>query len=83
MQETEGQFIVVYKHKALKVNGHSLFIPRVGESKSNRHRFKVQEKIFKGNLQASFYTQRVVGLWNELPREVVEMGTFTFKKIRY
>ena len=43
-------------------------LPRVGESRTRGH---------GGN----FFTQRAVGVWNELPEEVVEAGTFApFKK---
>ena len=35
---------------------------------------------FKGNITGGFFTQRVVGVWNELPDEVVYAGSFlTFK----
>ena len=30
---------------------------------------------FKGNIRGGFFTQRVVGVWNELPDEVVNAGS--------
>ena len=36
---------------------------------------------FKGNIRGDFFTQRVVGVWNELPDKVVNAGSLlTFKK---
>ena len=36
---------------------------------------------FKGNIREGFFTQRVVGVWNELPDNVVNAGSLlTVKK---
>lgn len=54
---------------------------RVGESRARRHRFKVNGERFYRNLRGNIFTQRVVGVWNVLPEEVIEAGTnATFKK---
>ena len=54
--------------------------PRVEESITRGHRFKVRGARFKGDVRGRFLTQRVVGAWNSLPGEVVEADTIvTFK----
>ena len=54
--------------------------PRVEESITRGHRFKVQGARFKGDVRGKFFTQRVVGAWNSLPGEVVKANTIvTFK----
>ena len=49
--------------------------PRVGESITRGHRFKVQGARFKEDVRDKFFTQRVVGAWNLLPGEVMEADT--------
>ena len=39
------------------------------------HTFKVRGGKIKGDVQGKFFKQRVVGAWNALPEEVVEVGT--------
>ena len=54
--------------------------PRVEESITRGHRFKVRGVRFKGDVRGRFFTQRVVGAWNSLPGKVVEADTIvTFK----
>lgn len=44
-------------------------------------RFKVRRKRFKGDLISRFFTNSVVGKWNELPADVVEAVTIiTFER---
>lgn len=48
------------------------------ESKTRGRRFTTKGKRFKRDLHVKvFSTQRVVGIWNELPEVVVEAGTKT------
>ena len=55
--------------------------PKVGESKTRGHRFKVRGERYKSVQRGSFFTQRVVSVWNKLPEVVVEAGTIlSFKK---
>ena len=61
------------------VDSQKLF-PRVEESITRGHRFKVRGASFKGDVQGKFFTQRVVGAWNSLLGEVVEADAIvTFK----
>ena len=63
-----------------KVDSQHLF-PKVGESKTRGHRFKVRGERYKSVQRGNFFTQRVVSVWNELPEVVVETGTIlSFKK---
>lgn len=54
---------------------HTL-LPWVGESKNRRHKFKVRKASFNTNTRGNF-TQRVVGVCNELSVEVVEVDITT------
>ena len=55
--------------------------PKVGESKTRGHRFKVRGERYKSVQRGSFFTQSVVSVWNKLPEVVVEAGTIlSFKK---
>ena len=48
---------------------------------ANSLRFKVRGARFKGDVRGRYFTQRVVGAWNSLLREVVEADTVvTFKR---
>ena len=49
--------------------------PRVEESITRGHRFKVRGARFKGDVRGRFFTQSVVGAWNSLPGQVVEADT--------
>ena len=50
-----------------RVDSQKLF-PRVKESITRGHRFKIQGARFKGDDRGKFFTQRMVGAWNLLPR---------------
>ena len=79
----KGNLTEVYKiMKGMdRVDSQKLF-PRVEESITRGHRFKVRGVMFKGDVQGKFvFTQRVVGAWNSLPGEVVEADTIvSFKR---
>ena len=49
-----------------RVDSQKLF-PRVEESITRGHRFKVRGARFKGDVRDKFFTQKVVGAWNSLP----------------
>ena len=55
--------------------------PRVKESITRGHRFKVRGAMFKGDVRGRFFfLNRVLGAWNPLLGEVVEADTVgTFK----
>ena len=57
-----------------KVDSQYLF-PKVGESKTRGHRFKVRGERYKSVQRGKFFTQRVVSVWNKLPEVVVEVCT--------
>ena len=62
-----------------RVDSLKLF-PRVKESITRGHKFKVRGARFKGDVRGKFFTRRVVGAWNLLPGEVVEVDAIvTFK----
>jgi len=77
-----GDLIEVYKmmRGIDKVDSQHPF-PKVGKSKTRGHRFKVRGKRYKRVQRGNVFTQRVVSVWNELPKAVVEGGTIlSFKK---
>ena len=49
-----------------RVDSQKLF-PRVEESITRGHSFKVQGARFEREVRGKFFTQRVVGAWNSLP----------------
>ena len=62
-----------------RVNSQKLF-PRVEESITRGHRFKVRGASFKRDVRGRFFTQCVLGVWNSLPGKVVEVDmVVTFK----
>ena len=66
--------------KCHRVDSQKLF-PRVEESITRRHSFKVRGARFKGDVRGKFFfTRRVLGAWNSLPGEVMDVDTVvTFK----
>lgn len=69
-----GDLIEVSKVKVKdvdKVDGHS-----VGESIISGH-IKVRGERFKRDLSGTFFKQRVVDIWLELPEEAVELALIT------
>ena len=50
------------------------------------HKFKVKGGRYRGDVRGRFFTQRVAGVWNALPVEVVvseSLGTFKRLLDRY
>jgi len=77
-----GELIEVYKimRGIDKVDSQHLF-PKVGESETRGHRFKVRGDRFRRVQRGNIFTERVVSVWNELPEAVVVAGTIlSFKK---
>ena len=63
-----------------QVDSQHIF-PKVGESKTRGHRFKVRGERHKKVQRGNFFTQRVVNVWNKLPEVIVEASTIlSFKK---
>ena len=55
--------------------------PKVGESKTRGHRFRVRGERYRSVQRGNCSTERVVSVWNKLPEVVVEVGTIlSFKK---
>ena len=77
-----GDLIEVYKimRGTDQLDSQYLF-PKVGESKTRGHRFKVRGERYKRVQRDNFFTQRVMSVWNKLAEVVVEAGTIlSFKK---
>ena len=76
-----GDLIEVYKimRGMDRVNVLCLF-PRVGDSRTRGHRFKLRGERINGNLRSNCFTQRVVRLWYRLPEVVVETDTIAIFK---
>lgn len=51
--------------------------PRAGKSRSKGHRVRVRKEKFKRDLKCKCFTQRMVGIYNELPEKVKETDTTT------
>lgn len=53
---------------------YQIFFPRLGKSRTRGHCFKVHGEILNRYLRATFFfIEKVVGVWNELAEEVVEI----------
>ncbi|XP_051876029.1 RNA-directed DNA polymerase from mobile element jockey isoform X1 [Pristis pectinata] len=57
-----------------RVNVARLF-PLVGESRTRGHNLRIRRYSFKTEMRKNFFSQRVVNLWNSLPRTAVEAGS--------
>ena len=77
-----GDLIEVYKiMRGINQLDSQYIFPKVGESKTRGHRFKVRGERYKSVQRGNFFTQRMVSVWNKLPEVVVEAGTIlSFKK---
>ena len=68
-----GDFLEVYKIlRGIDQLDSQYLSPKVGESKTGGHRFKVRGERYKGVQRGNFFTHRVVSVWNKV---VVEAGT--------
>ena len=74
-----GDLMEVYKimRGTDQLDSQYLF-PKVGESKTREHRFKVRGERYKRVQKGNFFTQRVVSVWNKLSELVVKAGTILF-----
>ena len=77
-----GDLIEVYKiMRGIDQLDSQYLFPKVGESKTRAHRFKVRGERYKRVQRDNFFTQWVLSVWNELPEVVVEADTnLSFKK---
>ena len=77
-----GDLIEVYKiMRGTDQLERQYLFPKVGESKTRGHRFKVRGERYKRAQRGNLFTHRVVSVWNELPDVVVEPGTIlSFRK---
>jgi len=76
-----GDLIETYKiMKGIdKIEAGKLF-PLVGETKTRGHSLKIRGSRFRTEMRRNCFSQRVVNLWNSLPREAVEAASLsTFK----
>ena len=46
--------------------------PLVGETRTRGHNLRVKGRSFKTEMRRTTFSQRVVNLWNSLPRKAVE-----------
>jgi len=78
-----GDVIEVYKiMRWIDKRDSQHFLPKVWESKTGGHRFKVRGERFRRVQRGNFLIQRVVSAWNELPEAIVEADTIlSFKNI--
>ena len=77
-----GDLIGIYKiMRGIDQLDSQYLFPKVGESKTRGHRFKVRGERNRRVQRGNFFTQRVVSVWNQLPEVVVEVDTIlSFKK---
>ncbi|XP_072107366.1 uncharacterized protein [Mobula birostris] len=60
--------------------------PMMGESSTRGHDFRIEGRPFRTEMRKNFFSQRVVNLWNLLPRAAVEaksLGVFKAEICRY
>jgi len=58
--------------------------PLVGETKTRGHSLKIRGSRFRTEMRRNYFSQRVMKLWNSLPREAVEAALVsTFKTQLY
>ena len=76
-----GDLIETYKIlKGLdKLDAGRLF-PMLGESRTRGHSLRIRGNSFRTEMRKTFFTQRVVSLWNSLPQKVVEASSLAIFK---
>ncbi|MGH0170768.1 UNVERIFIED_CONTAM: hypothetical protein FKN15_061067 [Acipenser sinensis] len=52
------------------------------ETRTRGHKWRLDKGAFRTETRRHFFTQRIVGVWNQLPSNVVEADTLgSFKKL--
>ncbi|PJG57362.1 hypothetical protein CUC53_18430, partial [Aeromonas cavernicola] len=54
----------------------------LGKSRTRGHSLRIKGKPFRSEMRKNFFTQRVVNLWNSLPKETVEATSVNKFKTR-
>ena len=52
----------------------------LGKSRTRGHSLRIRGKSFRTEMRKTFFTQRVVNLWNSLPQKVVEASSLAIFK---
>ena len=80
-RKLRGDLIETYKIlKGLdKLDAGRLF-PMLGESRTRGHSLRIRGNSFRTEMRKTFFTQRVVSLWNSLPQKVVEASSLAIFK---
>ena len=52
----------------------------LGKSRTRGHSLRIRGKSFRTEMRRTFFTQRVVNLWNSLPQKVVEASSLAIFK---
>jgi len=77
-----GDMIEVYKFiHGIYSSGYSL-LPRAPQSGRRGHDFKLMKRRCRSQLRATFFSFRVVNLWNRLPSDVVSAPSVNAFKSR-
>ena len=76
-----GDLIETYKilKELDKLDAGRLF-PMLGESRTRGHSLRIRGDSFRTEMRKTFFTQRVVSLWNSLPQKVVEASSLAIFK---
>ena len=61
---------------------YSLFFKLSGDSKVTEHTYKIVKNSFRMDVRKTFFSNRVVDAWNELPQYVVDAETVNSFKAR-
>ena len=76
-----GDLIETYKIlKGLDRLDAGRLFPMLGNSRTRGHSLRIRGKSFRTEMRRSFFTQRVVSLWNSLPQKVVEASSLAIFK---
>ena len=82
-RKLQGDLIAAFQYLkgAYKQEGSQLF-ERVDNSRTRGNGLKLKEGRFRLDVRGKFFTMRVVGCWNRLPREVVDAPALEVFKAR-
>ena len=76
-----GDLIETYKIlKGLDRLDAGRLFPMLGKSRTRGHSLRIRGKSFRTEMRKTFFTQRVVNLWNSLPQKVVEASSLAIFK---